>query len=166
MMGTTIIINQIVERPVLRHIISATIAICVFGPLLYLSTVAREPPWVRLRGEISPTHAGGQLAVKWHTTPLVRACPGTLQIEIISRDPVTGRPLIWPFLSRPVSNELVIGQTEYDTPPWPLFSDIPPGPATYRVTSFWFCNKFQKQFNWPIVQVGPDIQFTVLPEEK
>lgn len=158
-MTTTIIIKQIAERPVYRHLFAAIISVGVFGPLLYMA-VDRDPPWVRLSGTIEPARAGGDIVVTWKTTPLLRTCPGTLQIELIS-----GK-LIWPVLLRPVSPTLRVGQTEYTPEPWPVFRDVPPGHTIYRVTSFWYCNKLQRFFDWPIVQVGPDISFVVLPEEK
>ena len=140
-----------------QHLTGAFIALFIVGPILYLA-LDREPPWVRLRGEvIEEVHAGGTLQIKWYTTPLQRVCPGTLQVEIIS-----GR-LIWPVLQRPVgANKL--GTTEYTPAPWPVFSDIPPGPAIYRVSSFWYCNWLQELTGWSIVQVGPEIPFIVLPE--
>lgn len=119
--------------------------------------IDRRPPWERLYGEIAPTHAGAEFPVTWHTTPLREACPGQLQIEIQS-----GK-VIWPVLRRQVSDTLVLGQTSYTTAPWPLAITVPPGKAIYRVTSFWYCNWFQELFNWPVIQVGPDIEFTVLP---
>lgn len=156
---TPTIIDKIVDRALYRHLLSAFFAVCVCGPFLYWA-LDREPPWVRLSGTIEPAEAGGYFRVHWQTTPLKRACGGTLQIEIMS-----GR-LIWPVLLRPVSEQLKIGQTEYTPEPWPVFSDIPPGEATYRVTSFWYCNWMQSFFDWPIVQVGPDIKFIVLKQER
>jgi hypothetical protein len=116
----------------------------------------REPPWVRLYGTIAPTHAGGEFNVEWHTTPLVRECGGYLQVEILSG------MVVWPVLRRQINPNLNVGQTTYKAPPWPLPLTVPPGKATYRVTSFWFCNSLQEYLGWPIIQVGPDIEFEVL----
>jgi hypothetical protein len=146
-------------KPATFHSVMAALALLVVGPPAWVAS-DREPPWVRLHGTIEPTHAGGKLIAHWHTTPLKRACPGTLQIEIIS-----GR-LIWPVLQRPVNDQLVVGQTDYTPPAWPLSRDVPPGPAMYRVTSFWTCNWLQNYLDWPVVQVGPELPFIVLPEEK
>lgn len=155
----------------LSRVVIDLITLAVFTPPALLggayvyAYLDSAPPWVRLSGTIDPTHAGESFTPHWHTTPLVRDCPGTLQIEIISSQ-AKGPPLIWPVLQRTVSRELHTGQTEYDPPPWPLDRDIPPGSAIYRVTSFWYCNQAQKSVGLPIIQVGPDIPFEVLPEKK
>ncbi len=130
--------------------------------LLMLSPVAwalvdREPPWTRIEGSIDPTNAGSEFVVHWRTTPLERECSGTIQIEISSKQAV------WPVLKRTVNPFLKLGQVDYMTPPWPLAVTVPPGIAIYRATSFWYCNWVQRLLNWPVVQVGPDIQFEVLP---
>ena len=118
----------------------------------------RQPPWVRLSGMIEDTRAGEPFVVKWLNTPNLRYCPGVVQVEIISG------PLIWPVMRRAVGTaDLPAGETEYNTPPWPLPSEVPPGNAIYRVTTFWYCNWVQKHLDWPVKQVGPDIQFKVLP---
>lgn len=119
----------------------------------------REPPWIRIWGEIQPTRAGDLFSVHWHTTPLSRECPGTLQVEVMSGY------VVWPVLRRQVNSELNIGQIDYIAPPWPLAISVPRGTAKYRVTSFWFCNWMQEWLNWPIIQVGPDVEFEVLPAE-
>jgi hypothetical protein len=133
--------------------------------LLVLSPFAwwvsdRQPPWTRVWGEIEATHAGEAFSVRWHTTPNQRDCPGIVQVEIFSG------PLIWPVMRRAVGTNIAVGQTEYVTPPWPLDSEVPVGTATYRVTTFWYCNWIHVHLNWPIVQVGPDINFKVLPYRK
>lgn len=158
-MNTTIIINQVIERAIYRHVFAAIVSIGICGPFIYMA-VDREPPWTRLSGTIEPVSAGGYLTVHWKTTPLVKVCPGTLQVEIISGN------LIWPVLQRPVSSSLRLGQVDYTPEPWPVFRDVPPGETTYRVTSFWYCNWLQRFLDWPVIQVGPDIKFLVLPEEK
>ena len=135
------------------EVIAVAVAIFVGWP-----AIDRSPPWTRLYGYIPPTAAGGEFSVHWHTTPLLGdGCPGQLQIEVQSGN------VIWPVLRRSVSSSLVQGQTDYITPPWPLPLTVPPGKAIYRVTSFWYCNWFQEVMNWPIIQVGPDIEFEVLP---
>ncbi len=118
----------------------------------------REPPWTRLSGHIDPTMPGDTFVVHWKTTPLKRWCPGLVQTEIISGS------IIWPVLRRRVSSEMYVGQIDYDTQPWPLDADTLPGRAIYRVTTFWYCNWLQDRLNWPIIQVGPDIPFVVLPK--
>jgi hypothetical protein len=122
----------------------------------------RELPWVRLSGTIAPVHAGDNLKVEWETTPLKRKCPGTLQVELFS-----GRQM-WPIkLTRPVgTTRQFLGQTSYMPPSWPVFSDVPPGTAVYRVTSYYYCTKIQEWLDWPVYQVGPDIRFQVLPRSK
>jgi len=142
----------------IAHLTGAFIAIVIIGPIIYEAR-DRERPWTRLQGEIDPTHVGQSFQVRWHATPLVRSCPGTIQIEIISGS------LIWPVLQRPVNTRIRIGQVDYLTSPWPLYRDVPPGPATYRVTTFWYCNRLQELLDWPIVQVGPEIKFLALPAE-
>jgi len=144
--------KRILTLEIILEVIAVVLTIIIGWPI-----VDRRPPWVRLYGEIKPTHAGGEFSVTWRTTPLREQCPGQLQIEIQS-----GK-IIWPVLRRQVSDTLFIGQTSYVTPPWPLALTVPPGKATYRVTSFWYCNWFQELFNWPVIQVGPDIEFEVLP---
>lgn len=141
-----------------RHGIGIILAFGVVGPLAF-QAMDRKPPWYRISGSIDPVPAGGFLTVTWQTTPLVRACPGTLQVELLSGN------LIWPVFQRPVSAS-TLGETRFTPPPWPVPSEMPLGLAAYRVTSFWYCNWVQEFFDWPIVQVGPDIIFTVLPEEK
>lgn len=145
-----------------QEIVAALFAIFVVSPLAYW-TFDSTPPWTRISGRIDPTPAGGWILAHWKTTPLTRRCPGIIQIEIIVGD------LIWPVFSRPAKTGLgeavniEFGQHEWNPPPWPLPRDIPPGPAIYRVTSFWYCNWLQELDGWGISQVGPDIPFTVLP---
>jgi len=144
--------RRIVYLEIMLEVIAVVLTVFIGWPI-----IDRRPPWVRLYGHIEPTHAGGEFSVQWHTTPLREGCPGQLQIEVQS-----GK-VIWPVLRRQVSDTLVLGQTSYKTAPWPLALTVPPGKAIYRVTSFWYCNWFQEMFNWPIIQVGPDIEFEVLP---
>jgi hypothetical protein len=144
--------RRILHLEIAIELIAVVLTIFIGWPI-----IDRRPPWVRLYGEIAPTPAGGEFSVTWHTTPLREACPGQLQIEVQS-----GR-VIWPVLRRQVSDALKLGQTTYTTPPWPLALTVPPGEAVYRVTSFWYCNWFQEMFNVPVIQVGPDIEFEVLP---
>jgi hypothetical protein len=140
-----------------RHLIGALITLLIAAPLAYFAA-DRTPPWKRLSGEIEPVHAGDQLTVHWHTTEMVRACPGTVQVEIIS-----GR-LIWPTLAGQVTaDEKIVGRSDYTPPPWPVDQRVPPGTATYRVTTHWYCNWLQSWLDWPIEQIGPDVPFTVLP---
>lgn len=157
----------------LAHITAITFA-CTVGAIFYLLVLDREPPWTRLWGTIEPTHAGDLITPHWSTTPFARACPGTLQIEIISPGvSPDGAPYIWPVLSRPLVTDHPAGATEWVAPPWPLSKDAPPNTGylantdtIYRVTSFWYCNKLQKLVGVPIVQVGPDIHFKVLPAQE
>ena len=153
---------ELLARNWFRHLTGAVIAIGLAGPIFY-EAIDRERPWTRVWGEIDPTPAGGTFAVRWHATPLARACPGTIQVEIISH--TDAGDLIWPVLQRPVSSRWVLGQTYFETMPWILYRDVPPGKATYRVTTFWNCNLLQTLTGWSINQVGPDIEFDVLPEE-
>lgn len=142
------------------HVVAALVAATVFSPIFWL-ILDREPPWRRLRGWIEPTPAGGYIQPHWQTTPLKRICRGSVQIEIISSQ-LGSADLIWPVFQRSVGADK-LGATEYIAAPWPLSETVPPGPTRYRVTTFWVCNWTQEL--WPIVQVGPEIQFITLPKE-
>lgn len=139
-----------------RFIFDAVV-LAAMSPIAWM-VADRTPPWERLYGTIEPTHAGAAFAVHWHTTPLVRECGGYLQVEIQSG------MVVWPVLRRSINPNLTVGMTDYVAPPWPLPLTVPVGKgAIYRVTSFWFCNTLQEYLGWPIIQVGPDIEFEVLP---
>ena len=155
------------HRAFISELIAAAVAIFIVAPIAWLG-FDNDAPWIRLSGTIEPTNAGGLIYVHWKTTPLHRRCHGSIQVEIISVN--DSSELIWPTLSRSSqtgqSRNVKLGQTSWDPPGWPLSRDVPPGPTIYRVTSFWYCNWVQEWFDSPITQIGPDIMFITLPEDR
>lgn len=140
------------------------IAIAVVVAFVAYSMFDNVPPQVRLSGYITSHQSpdrfpriGETFDVHWTSTPHIRSCPGEVQIEIIQGN------IIWPVMRRTVFNPQT-GATEFTPAPWPIPEWAKPGPAIYRVTTFWRCNWFQRLFpNWAIIQSGPDIPFTILP---
>lgn len=146
-----------------HNVFSLLFALIVVGPISWFA-LDREPPQTRLYGTIAsaidPTRfprAGEEFVVTWETTPHIRDCSGLVQTEIIDNEHV-----IWPRLERKAFRSQ-LNTTILIPPTWLLPSLVAPGPATYRVTTFWYCNWFQRWFDNPIVQIGPDVPFTVLP---
>ena len=92
-----------------------------------------------------------------------RYCPGRVQREIID-----SAKHLWPRLSgetiavwRAIPNGQ--GRGAFVTPSVHVPGEAEPGPAIYRVTTFFTCNWLQRVLHWPIVQQGPDIPFTIVP---
>lgn len=144
--------------------LSLAFALFVVGPLAYFY-FDNTPPQVRLHGYITsasdpnkPPRVGENFTVHWTSTPHVRDCPGEVQVEIMQGD------RIWPVLAKRKAMNPDEGNKTFTPPPWPLPGDIRPGQATYRVSTFWDCNWLQIWLPWHfITEVGPDIEFTVLP---
>jgi hypothetical protein len=154
-----------INRSVLSYLFDLVVALLV-GFVAY-SMFDNAPPQVRISGYITshqnparPPRLGETFDVHWKSTPHVRSCPGEVQIEIIQGN------VIWPVMKRSVFNPK-LGSTEFSPAPWPVPEWAKAGPAIYRVTTFWRCNWFQRLFpNWAIVQIGPDIPFTILPRKQ
>jgi hypothetical protein len=148
----------------LHNIIPILFGIIVVAPLTYMLS-DREPPQLRLSGKIvsfdDPTReprVGEKFKVIWRSTPHRRDCDGDIQIEFIDKDRA-----IWPSFQERKAFNPSFGAEEFSPDPWRLPSDMSDGPAIYRVTSFWYCTWIQKELHLPVVQKGPDIQFTILP---
>ena len=132
----------------------------------YVTWVAvdREPPQWRLSGTISVPGRPGEMPVAgtifivtWKTTPHIRDCPGIVESEVFDSEHNTWpRPLRGPYEPAP-------GAISFTPDPWFLPGLAAPGPAVYRVTTFWYCTWFEWWFARPVVQVGPDIEFTIMP---
>lgn len=150
------------------------LAVLVIGPIGYMA-MDRTAPQVRERGFIIAhdvpgcateqdaedqrcwPRIGGFFDVHWISTPHVRDCPGVVQVEVMQGN------VIWPVMKRGVFNPPV-GSIAVDPDPWPVPDYIRPGKAVYRVSTFWQCNLLQRVLpNFSIYQVGPDLEFHVLP---
>ena len=131
----------------------------------------REPPWIRIEGALDPPAVQRGHEVQAHFIAVLpqpertepRYCPGRVQREIID-----SAKHLWPRLSgetiavwRAIPNEQ--GRGEFVTPSVHVPGEAEPGPAIYRVTTFFTCNWLQRVLHWPIVQWGPDIPFTIVP---
>ena len=148
------------------HLFTLTMCVLVVGPLSWVVSDRKAPQW-RLKGSITASHKppgtmphlGEGFTVTWKTTPHIRDCPGFVQIEIFDSDGdvhiKTSRKAFVPPLG-----SITLKPEQWVVPP-----DAVPGPAIYRVTSFWYCTWFERLFDWPVVQVGPDVHFVILPAE-
>jgi hypothetical protein len=138
---------------------------------LALMAFDREPPWIRIGGTLDPPAVQRGHQVQAHFIAVLpqpeqtepRYCPGRVQREIID-----SAKHLWPRLSgetvavwRAIPNGQ--GRGEFVTPRVFVPNEAEPGPATYRVTTFFTCNWLQRVLHWPIVQQGPDIPFTIVP---
>ena len=138
---------------------------------LALMALDREPPWIRIAGTLDPPTVQRGYEVQAHFIAVLpqpeqtqpRHCPGRVQREIID-----SAKHLWPRLSgetvavwRPIPNGQ--GRGEFVTPRVLVPREADPGPAIYRVTTFFTCNWLQRVMHWPIVQQGPDIPFTIVP---
>jgi hypothetical protein len=137
------------------------VALFIIGPFLYLA-MDRSNPWIRISGTLEPSivEAGTETTATFRVTRFTRYCEGTVQREIID-----SQKNIFPKLSRQTVG--IWEPTEIPdvgtiaTPPVIIPDLAAPGPAIYRVQTFFYCNWLQKVFQWPIIQVGPDIEFMI-----
>lgn len=146
-----------------RHIVGAAIALLIVAPLLYMA-LEREPTFTLLDGALipSPIKRGEKAQVIWHVKFSGSFCEGKMQREIID-----SRRQLWPYVIRDRSARFVADPTNpgygwIETAPLQLPDGIATGPATYRVTVFWYCNWLQRKLEWPIVVDRPVINFEVL----
>jgi hypothetical protein len=138
---------------------------------LVLMAFNREPPWIRIEGTLDPPAVQRGHQVQAHFIAVLpepeqhapRYCPGRVQREIVDN-----ARHVWPRLSgetvavwRAIPNGQ--GRGEFVTPSVRVPDEAEPGPAIYRVTTFFTCNWLQRVLHWPIIQQGPDLPFTVLP---
>jgi hypothetical protein len=143
--------------PFARHAAPAMLALVIAAPIAW-EVSDSTLPHVRLSGRIAETRAGESFEPEWATTRHVRDCPGLVQIEIIdAEDEIHIKP-------RREAFQPPVGSTSFTPDSWILPVDAIPGPAIYRVTTFWYCTAYELYFNRPLVQVGPDIHFTILPK--
>jgi hypothetical protein len=150
-------------RVLRRHLVAPASCLFIVFPASYYA-LDRQPPQVRLRGSIHATadpgrapRLGEEFSVVWQITPHLRDCPGSVQVEIID----SGHD-VHVKTTREAFNDAV-GSMTIEPPPWVIPDDAKAGPAVYRVTTFWYCTWFQRLLDWPVVQVGPDIPFMILP---
>lgn len=140
------------------------VALFILGPLAWLA-FDRTPPLLLYDGAIEPNivHRGQEgITVTWRATFSGRDCPGQSQRELVD-----SHRSIWPQLARarkgifkPDAPDSMIGTVV--TPPLSI-PEMVPGPATYKVTQFYYCNWLQRILHWPIVQSSPYIRFEVAP---
>lgn len=155
------------KRPPLKYIISeiviAMFAMFVIGPIAWMA-FDRNPPWWRLHGTVEPyrVHRGERITATYTASPLTRYCPGKVQREVIDV-----QRNLWPKLS---ASTVASWEQDHDAVTGTVITPgviIPPsaayGSAVYRVTTFWYCNPLQRWLDWPIVQVGPDLPFEIIP---
>jgi hypothetical protein len=126
----------------------------------------RTPPLDLYAGAITPAVVSrGQEGVEiiWRARYAGRDCPGYTQREIVDKN-----RNIWPFLVRsrrgifkPDKDDPLNGTVE--TPPLSIPEAMSAGPASYKVTQFYFCNPLQWWLNWPIIKSSPYINFEVRP---
>lgn len=140
------------------------LALVVVGPLAWMA-FDRAPPLDLYDGIIDPNDLpkGGTASVTWRATFSGRDCPGATQRELVD-----SRRGLWPQLTRERKgvfkpDEDNSRQGTVTTPPLELPEGMSSGPATYRVTNFYYCNWLQHALHWPIVRVSPPIHFEVLP---
>ena len=154
----------------LLNAVPLAIAAAVAASLAWMA-FDREPPWIRIEGALDPPAVQRGHEVQAHFIAVLpqpeqtepRYCPGRVQREIID-----SAKHLWPRLSgetiavwRAIPNGQ--GRGEFVTPGVLVPKEAEPGPAIYRVTTFFTCNWLQRVLHWPIVQQGPDIPFTIVP---
>lgn len=151
------------------HLVGAFLACCIGGMVWVTSyAIDRTPPFVRLYGHLIPDKVlpGDFVQVRYIVTKRVRptdACPGQLQQEIVDSEKTiiskavreTG-PSKWEPHPDNTHLEVFTGH------PVQIPIGMAPGPAIFRTATFRLCNQFQYIMRWPIVQVGPDLPFTIL----
>ena len=152
------------RHALLAHVTGAILALCVFGPLFYMA-MDREPPFTRLTGTLVPdaVDRGGNVAVRFVTTRRYRSdCPGQVQQEIVdSQNTIFSKlvretgPSRWEDDPTNPSREIFYGR------PVGIPEQAAPGRALFRTVTFRYCNVLQRTLHWPIIQIGPDIFFTI-----
>jgi hypothetical protein len=146
------------------YFIPQIIAVMIVAPLSWMA-FDRTPPLALYDGVITPNvvrknQAGVKLV--WRARFSGRDCPGLSQREFV--DSIRG---LWPQLAHsragifvPDPGSQTVGTVT--TPPL-MIPDMAPGPATYQVTQFYYCNWLQRFLHWPIVQPSPYVRFEVAP---
>ncbi len=125
----------------------------------------RTPPLILHDGTITPAIVRpGQsgIQVEWRAKFSGRDCEGLSQREVVD-----ARLNLWPQLARArkgnfIADEGNPNEGAVKTPALAIPEQISAGPATYRVTQFYYCNWLQKKLDWPIVQTSPPIRFEVV----
>jgi len=152
-------------RPWVAHCTAAVVALLIFAPIFYMA-LDREPPVTRLFGSMVPDVVvqGGETAVRYTTTRRNRQdCPGVVQQEIIdSLNTIYSKlarqtgPAKWEDDPYVPDREIFYGH------PVAIPLQAAPGPAIFRTVTFRYCNPLQRWLHWPIIQVGPDLPFTIV----
>lgn len=145
------------------HITGALLA-AAFAPLIFMS-LDREPPFTRIHGSLIPDQVepGGFVAVRFITTKRSRDnCPGTVQQEIVdSQNTIYSKlvreagPAKWEQDPGDIHQEIFYGY------PVAVPVQAAPGKALFRTVTFRYCNSLQRWMHWPIIQIGPDLWFTI-----
>jgi hypothetical protein len=149
------------------HITGAILSLCLFGPLFFMA-LDREPPFKRLEGSLVPDRVdrGGSAVVRYVTTKRFRSdCPGQVQQEIVdSQNTIFSKlaretgPSRWEEFPGDPRKEIFYGR------PVAIPEQAAPGRALFRTVTFRYCNFVQRLLHWPIVQIGPDLHFTINEE--
>lgn len=149
-----------------QEIIAIVFALVIVAPLMWWASDRAPPVW-RVSGELEPSSVvrGEKAHVRFRVVKRTRTdCPGRVQQEIVD-----SQNTIFSKLGR------ATGPSRYEPDTWgdPRYEilvgqdvTIPeqaaPGPAIFRTVTFRYCNWVHSFFSWPIVQIGPDIRFTIL----
>lgn len=140
------------------------LACATVGPVTYMA-VDREPPFVRVWGEIIPGEVESEQEFEVHWVLRVnehRNCKpfGRFSVE---RAIIDSAGAITPF--RPVSsiadplNTMTEIRRKVRLP-----MGLTKGPARYHVSAKFTCNILQEIMRWPVAVEHPDIPFVVKPK--
>jgi hypothetical protein len=149
-----------------QEICVVSFALLVVVPTTWMASDRTPPVW-RVGGEMDPSTVvrGGETRVRFKVLRRTRQdCPGTVQQEIVD-----SQNTIFSKLAR------ATGPSRYEPDPWgdknyeilvgqkvTIPEQAAPGPAIFRTATFRYCNWLQHWFQWPIVQIGPDLKLMIL----